>query len=98
MHILIICISKHPNLTFTFRSDLQRNAVVVSPLCIVQKTIQKQQNVFALILHMVMGMMLPYLVIAVLNVLIIIQMAKHRLRRASMSANVDTKSEDSAQR
>jgi len=47
---------------------------------------------------MVIGMMLPYLAVAVLNVIIIIQMSKYRLKRANMSANVDTKSEDSAQR
>jgi len=42
--------------------------------------------------------MLPYFVIAVLNVLIITHMAKYRRLRANMSANVDAKSDDSAQR
>ena len=42
--------------------------------------------------------MLPYALIAVFNVLIIIQMSVYRRLRADMSANVDTKSADSAQR
>jgi len=43
-------------------------------------------------------MMLPYFLVAALNAVIIIQMAQYRRLRAGMSANVDTKSNDSAQR
>ena len=43
-------------------------------------------------------MMLPYAVVALFNALIIIQMAKYRRQRADMSANVDSNSDDSAQR
>ena len=57
-----------------------------------------RHSVFQLSIQYVMGMMLPYVVVAVLNALIIIQMAKYRRLRAGMSANVDSKSDDSAQR
>ena len=42
--------------------------------------------------------MLPYALIAVFNLLIIIQMSVYRRLRADMSANLVSKSADSAQR
>jgi len=54
--------------------------------------------IFQLSIQYVAGMLLPYVIVAVLNALIIIQMANYRRLRAGMSANVDTKSDDSAQR
>jgi len=65
---------------------------------VVPREFQEDYNIIRLTVQYVVGMMLPYFVVAVLNALIIIQMAKHRLLRARMSANVDTKSDDSAQR
>ena len=55
-------------------------------------------NTLRVIFHHVMGLMFPYALIAVFNALIIIQMSVYRRLRAGMSANVDTKSADSAQR
>jgi len=77
--------------------DLWMN-VVAAPACRVRWTIQAHYNMFRISIQYVAGMMLPYFVVAVLNALIIIQMAQYRRLRAGMSANVDTKSDDSAQR
>ena len=64
----------------------------------VVREIHKDYNMIRLSVQYLAGMMLPYFLVAVLNALIIIQMAKHRRLRAGMSANVDNKSDDSAQR
>jgi len=77
--------------------DLWMN-VVAAPSCLVPRTIQAFYNIFRISIQYVAGMMLPYFVVAALNALIIIHMAHYRRLRAGMSANVDTKSDDSAQR
>ena len=66
--------------------------------CVVPSMYDNNYNIYQLSIQYVAGMMLPYVMIAVLNALIIIQMANYRRLRAGMSANVDTKSDDSAQR
>ena len=81
-----------------YKSDVLKNAVVGRRRCIVPWKIQEGYNVFRLSVQYVVGMILPYFVVALLNVLIIIQMANYRRLRAGMSANVNTKSDDSAQR
>ena len=80
------------------KKDSQKNDVVAITICMVIWEIQKDYNILQLSIQYVVGMMLPYFVVAVLNALIIIQMAKYRRLRAGMSANVDSKSDDSAQR
>jgi len=81
------------------KSDLHKNTVVAYTFCIIARSLQNDYNIFQFSIHHVAGMMLPYFVVAVLNALIIIQMAKYDRRlRAGMPANVDTKSNDSAQR
>ena len=75
-----------------------KNAVVDYAFCSIPMKIQKDYNITKLSVQYVAGMMLPYFMVAVLNALIIIQMGKHRRLRAGMSANVDNKSDDSAQR
>ena len=67
-------------------------------ICMIPKTIMEIYNIFRISILYVAGMILPYFVVAVLNALIIIHMAKYRRLRAGMSANVDSKSDDSAQR
>jgi len=80
------------------KSDLHKNAVVAYiNYCIIGRSCRKSHIIFTMMKY-VAGMMLPYFVVAVLNALIIIQMAKYRRLRAGMSANVDTKCDDSAQR
>jgi len=55
-------------------------------------------NKLQLTFHYVIGMFVPYGLIAVFNALIVTQMLKYRRLRAGMSATGDTKSDDSAQR
>ena len=80
------------------KSYLQNNTVAASHICMVRWTVQNDHNTFRVTVQYVVGMMLPYLVVAVLNALIIIYMAKYRRLRAGMSANMDAKSDDQAQR
>jgi len=79
------------------KSDLHKNAVVAYTYCIIGRSCHSNYIIFTMIKYLA-GMMLPYFVVAVLNALIIIQMAKYRRLREGISANVDTKSDDSAQR
>ena len=80
------------------KSYLQKNTVVAIHFCMVRWTIQHDYNRFRVSVQYVVGMMLPYFVVAVLNALIVIYMAKYRRLRAGMSANMDAKSDDKAQR
>jgi len=72
------------------KSDLQNNAVVAWSFCLVSWTVQRDYDKFTVYMHHVMGMMLPYFVVAVLNILIVIQMAKYRHHCADMPANVES--------
>ena len=78
--------------------NLWNNVVAAVNVCMVPWTIQHNYNIFRVSVQYVVGMMLPYFVVAVLNALIVIYMAKYRRLRAGMSAKMDTKSDDSAQR
>ena len=78
--------------------NLWNNVGAAVNVCMVPWTIQHNYNIFRVSVQYVAGIMLPYFVVAVLNALIIIQMAQYRRLRAGMSAKMDTKSDDSAQR
>jgi len=66
--------------------------------CYIPWDIFDTYNLVRLIVHYVIGMMMPYGLVAVFNALIVFQMMKYRRVRAGMSASGDSKSDDSAQR
>jgi len=51
-----------------------------------------------MVLHGILGMLLPYSLVAIFNALIVLQMIKYRSLRADLSANADNKAEENNQR
>ena len=86
-----------PNYT-VLNIDLRKNVVAALNICMVPSTVRETYNILRVSIQYVAGMILPYFVVALLNGIIIIQMSQYRRLRAGMSANVDAKSDDSAQR
>lgn len=66
--------------------------------CVVSWNYFELNTTLNLSIHLVLGRYIPYIAIAILNVLIITQMLRYRLQRAQMSANAKTVSDDKAQR
>jgi len=66
--------------------------------CYVPLDIKWTYNKFQMVLHGILGMLLPYSLVAIFNALIVLQMIKYRSLRADLSANADNKAEENNQR
>ena len=95
LHIAIACV-----VVFTVALEVFNTIVNGAEMkgCYRLNNYRSANQYLQLFLHIVIGMFVPYLTIAILNTLIVYQMLHYRRQRAALSTGTNSSSDDAAQR